>query len=76
MKRVRGMSLEWGREAGAGVMGKLGGGAGGREREERAARWRSAVVKLSGSEAAIDSRGFRRSSTTVIAAVYTLFFGI
>lgn len=56
------------------MRGKLGGEGGGREREERAARWRAAVVKLSGSEADIEARGFRRSSTRIIAAVYTLFW--
>lgn len=41
MKRVLGISLEWGRDAGGGLMGWVGGDCGGSERLERAVRWRA-----------------------------------
>lgn len=41
MKRVLGISLEWGRDAGGGMTGWVGRDCGGSESLERALRWRA-----------------------------------
>lgn len=49
MKRVLGIILEWGMDAGGGLTGWVGGDGGGSERLERAVRWRAVEDMVLGS---------------------------